>query len=186
MNIKANDFEALCETVRHNCHVSDARHASDYSLCIYLMKMREYCRWEKGYDFSAKLPAAEVGRWLDAREQLWDDLQEKHADYRPLLIGGRSFDPFDNEAINERLNPYGYVYSGGLGVRAVPHFFLADLGQQKQWRQHTVLISDREYARDLASPPAMRLANTIFIRRQSLQRMLWEKYCEWNLSLIHI
>ena len=32
----------LAQAVQHNCHISDARHGADYSLCVYLMKMREY------------------------------------------------------------------------------------------------------------------------------------------------
>lgn len=185
MSLSEGGMKTLCETVQHNCNVTDAGHASDYSLCVYLMKMREYCRWEKGYGFNAKMASAEVGRWMDGREQLWNDLQEQEADYRPLVLEQRLFEPFDGEAINQKLNPHGYVYSGGISERAAPHFFLARLIEQKQWRQHKVLISGHEYARDLAAPPAMRLGNTIFIRHQSLQRMLWEKYCEWNWNKSH-
>jgi len=42
--------------VRTNCHISDARHATDYTLCIYLLKMREYYRWENDMPFSSSLP----------------------------------------------------------------------------------------------------------------------------------
>lgn len=185
MDINDSGMKTLCETVQHNCNVTDARHASDYSMCTYLMKMREYCRWEKGYGFNDKMTAAEVGRWLDERERLWDDLREQETDYQPLTLDERLFEPFDSEAVNQKLNRYGYVYSGGMGARSTPHFFLAKLTEQKQWRQHKILISGHEYARDLAAAPAMRLGNTIFIRHQSLRRMLWEKYCEWNWNKSH-
>jgi hypothetical protein len=41
-------------------------------------------------------------------------------------------------------------------------------------------VSGRELARDLASPPAMSQGKTIFVRRESLRRMLWEKVEEWR------
>jgi hypothetical protein len=64
---------SLAETVQFNCHVSDARHGADDSLCVYLMKMREYYRWEKHLPFGAALGREEVGDWLAAREQLWEE-----------------------------------------------------------------------------------------------------------------
>jgi hypothetical protein len=33
-------------TVQKNCHISDAQYAGDYTLCIFLLKMREFYRWE--------------------------------------------------------------------------------------------------------------------------------------------
>ena len=45
------EHTALIETVQHNCHLSDAHHARDYSLCIYLLKMREFYRWEETLPF---------------------------------------------------------------------------------------------------------------------------------------
>ena len=34
----------LIQTVQRNCHIADARHAGDYTLCVYLLKMREFYR----------------------------------------------------------------------------------------------------------------------------------------------
>jgi hypothetical protein len=45
-----------------------------------------------------------------------------------------------------------------------------------------VLISDREYARDLGAPAAMNQGATIFVRRESLRQMLWEKLESWRWS----
>ena len=61
-----------------------------------------------------------------------------------------------------------------------PLFYLGELESRKQHNGYTLVISGREYARDLASPPAMSLGNTIFVRRESLRRMLWEKVEEWR------
>ena len=39
---------ALLEAVQTNCHIADARHAQDLSLCTFLLQMREFHRWERG------------------------------------------------------------------------------------------------------------------------------------------
>ena len=172
------DHQSICGAVQRNCNISDARHASNYTLCVYLLKMREYYRWEKGYPFSASMPNDEVGNWLTRREHLWETLENEP--YVPINIDGRLVDPFDTEDINRALVPEGYVYSGGIGRRATPHFFLGCLEQQVDYREFKVLISADECARDLTAPPAMALDKTIFIRRESLQRMIWEKVQEWQ------
>jgi len=43
-----HDLSTLQATVQRNCHISDARHAGQHSLCIFLLKMREYYRRESG------------------------------------------------------------------------------------------------------------------------------------------
>ncbi|AGA92205.1 hypothetical protein Thimo_3548 [Thioflavicoccus mobilis 8321] len=171
---------ALAGAVQHNCHVCDARHGADYSLCIYLMKMREYYRWEQGLPFGSTLGREAVGDWLQAREQLWEALEE--ADVEPISIDGRFYDPYDAEAINQALAGHGLVYSGGLGRGARPHFFLGNLERRIQADGHTVYVAATEHARDLISPPAMTLGDTIFLRREALLRLLWEKLEGWRWS----
>jgi hypothetical protein len=174
------DFPSLQATVQRNCHISDARHGGNYSLCVYLLKMREYYRWEKGYQISDPLPRSEVGEWLTSREALWESLAER--DYENLDIEGRSYDPFDSDSINAVLAHHGLVYSGGFGAAATPHFFLGELRQQEDHSEFTLLISGREFARDLTAPPAMTQGKTIYIRRESLRRTLWEKVDGWAWS----
>ena len=171
-------ISVLAEAVQYNCHVSDARHGADDSLCIYLMKMREYFRWEKHLPYGASLEREQVGAWLQAREQLWEELEE--AEMRPIEIDGQRYDPFDAEAINSQLTPLGLVYSGGLGNRAKPHFVLGALEQRRSSEGYSVFVVAREYARDLSAPPAMTLGRTIFVRRESLRRYLWEKLEGWR------
>lgn len=171
-------FSALCETVQHNCNITDAHHAANYTLCVYLLKMREYFRWENGYGFSDSLPSKKVGDWLSGREKLWRDIEAES--YSRLTVGQHDFSPFDTEAVNRALIPQGYVYSGGIGPKTVPHFFLGSLSAEKRYRGYRILISDSECARDIAAPPAMCLGSTIFIRRESLKRMLWEKFTDWR------
>lgn len=171
-------FQPLLSAVRRNCAISDALHAGEYTLCVYLLKMREYFRWEKGYPFSCSLPNAEVGNWLREREQLWESLE--HEPFAALPIDGDEHDAFETERINAILNGHGLVYSAGLGQYGRPHFFLGQLEERQAHAQFTVLISAKEFARDLAAPPAMTLGRTIFVRRESLRRMIWEKIEEWR------
>jgi hypothetical protein len=173
-------LNVLADTVQHNCHISDARHGADYSLCVYLMKMREYYRWEMHLPFGAPLGKDAVGDWLASREQLWEGLED--AELRPLPIDDQEYDPFDTDAINASLATHGLVYSSGLGQRAKPHFFLADLECHDAVGGCAVYVAADEHARDLTAPPAMSLGNSIFLRRESLRRMLWEKLESWRWS----
>lgn len=172
------DLSTLRNAVQTNCHIADAHHAGDHTLCIYLLKMREYYRWEQGADFSATLPRQAVTVWLTERERLWEHL-ETHP-YVSLPIKGDRFDPFATEDINRVLLPQGYVYSGGLSIGSKPHFFLARLEQCHAIADMRIIVAAEEYARDMNAPPAMALGKTIFLRRESLRRMLWEKLEEWR------
>lgn len=175
---RLNDIQPLLTAVQRNCHISDARYAGNYTLCVYLLKMREYFRWEKGYAFLDALPDGDVGDWLKERELYWQSLEDEP--FGDLPIDGECYDPFDNDAVNAALNPHGLVYSGGLGNRSTPHFFLGKLGHREHRPDFTLLVSEIEYARDLTAPPAMALGGNIFIRRESLRRMIWERFEEWR------
>jgi len=164
--------------IRNNCHISDAQHATDFTLCVYLLKMREYFRWEHHLPFDDPLPHRELTDWLTEREGLWETLGT--LSYEDIPLGDRRFDPFDAKGINTRINGLGYVYSSGLGRGLKPHFFLGELEETRRHTGYTLYISGRELARDLSAPPAMSLGNDIFIRRESLRRMLWEKIEEWR------
>jgi len=168
----------LANTVQKNCHISDARHAGDYTLCIFLLKMREFYRWENDIPFSRTLPNEEVGQWLQEREQMWNGLED--SPFESLPLEGGTFDPFDTGMVNRELTPQGYVYSGGYGRFCKPHFFLGDLSKYEQRNGYSVYIASCEYARDLVAPPAMLQGETIFIRQESVRRFLWEKIDEWR------
>lgn len=172
------DLYSLSATVQHNCHISDALHARNYTMCTYLLKMREYYRWERRFPFNATLPKEELGDWLSHRETLWEGLET--LEFEPIRVKGHRLDPFETAAINRELLPHGMVYSGGYGGRSAPHFFLADLIRAERREGLPVLIAGREHARDMAAPPAMMLDGTLFIRRESMRRMLWERIEEWR------
>lgn len=170
--------QRLRTAVQHNCNIADAAHARNYTMCTYLLKMREYYRWEMGYPFSAALPKDELGAWLEQREQEWETLEA--AAFAPLPLDNREFGPFDSDAINQELLPQGLIYHGGYGSHAAPHFFLGTLLRREQRKGFEVLIADREFARDLSAPPAMMLNGTIIVRRESLRRLMWERIDEWQ------
>ncbi len=171
----------ICEQVQYNCHVADARHGGDFTMCTYLLKMREYYRWETGAGIRDPLPKEEVGAWLQEREALWEELAE--ADYRPLEIGAETFEPFDTLAINRALEPLGAVYSAGLTGGARAHFFIAELlDREEREGQGALHLCGREYARCLNAPPAMASEAGVFLRREALRRYLWEKYESWAWS----
>jgi hypothetical protein len=140
--------------------------------------MREYYRWENGFSYSDVLPKEDVGNWVQERETLWKEIEDQS--FLPLKIDGKEYDPFDTENINKVLAPKGYVYSGGIGVRSAPHFFLAKLEEKEVYNDYTMYVSADEYARDLTAPPAMTQGKNVFIRREALRRYLWEKFTEWQ------
>jgi len=168
----------LCETVQKNCDISDAHHAANYTLCVYLLKMREYYRWDNGFSYNDVLPKEDVGNWVQERESLWEKIENQA--FVPLEINRKEYDPFDTENINKALAPTGYVYSGGMGLRAAPHFFLAKLEEKEVYNDFTMYVSADECARDLTAPPAMTQGKNVFIRREALRRYLWEKFTEWQ------
>ena len=174
----APEHQTLTQHIQRNCHISDARHAGNYTLCIYLLKMREYYRWEKAQDFSVSLSTDDIGQWLTDREGLWDKLEGE--DYAHIETEGEAFDPFDSASINQKLLQHGLVYSGGIGQKAKPHFFLGKLERKEKHNGYEIIISSEEFARDLTSPPAMSQDKTIYIRRESFKRMIWEKTEEWR------
>ncbi len=172
------NFGALVNTVQRNCNISDARYAGNYTMCIFLLKMREFFRWEYDIPYSCDLPKDEVGNWLVEREQVWEGLETK--DYAPLPLGDNDTDPFDADSINLELEPRGYIYSSGYGIYAKPLFFLGELSRKLVRDGINIYISSCEYARDLVAPPAMLAGNNIFVRQESVRRFVWEKIEEWR------
>ena len=177
----SGDLQALCSAVQNNCHVADAHHAQSMSLCNYLLEMREYYRWEHQLAAPAAPPRAELGRWITAREALWNSIEDEQ--YAPLPIAGSSFDPFATASINGVLLDLGLVYGAGIGRFHRPHFFLAELKRREVRDGVTVLISGREYARDISAAPAAVRQGTIYLRQEALQRWLWEKVEAWDGKL---
>ena len=70
----------LVAAVQTNCHIADARHAADLTLCIYLLQMREFHRWERGLPFGATL----------ARDAKADTVADAEALFAALAVGPES------------------------------------------------------------------------------------------------
>lgn len=176
-----SEIDILIADVQHNCHIADARHGADFGLCTYLMKMREYYRWENRLGYTETLDREEVGDWLSRREMLWDGLEDEA--YRPLVLHGKVFDPFDSESINRRLREHRLLYSGGLVQSGRAQFFVAELIDYQPGDDGFELwVGRRELARGLHVPPAMTCGRSIYLRRESLKQFLWEKYESWLWS----
>lgn len=168
----------LCQTVQHNCDISDARFARDYSMCVYLLRMQEHYRWKHALALDATIDREALGGWVRDTEDYWDTIEE--TDFRPLNIDGKLLDPFDDDAINRALADTAMAYSSGIGRLGQPHFVLAQRGAQT----HTPFCQlelGRELARDTITLPAMMRSNTIIIRHDSIKRMLWQMIAEWRL-----
>lgn len=174
------NFVPLMEAVQKNCNISDARHARDKTLCTYLLEMREYFRWEYEIPLSQLPRKDELGEWLIRREALWDELED--APFESLPLAGKHFDPFDIDAINLELVPQGLVYGAGVGAFHKPHFFLGRLLRKEERDGVTIVISECEYARDIASIPAAMQNGVIYLRQESLRRWLREKIELWRLK----
>jgi len=172
------DLDQLVKTVQHNCDISDARHAARFTLCTYLMKMRELYRWEQGLGLEEDPGKEALGSWVRDRESYWEAIVDR--EFVPIELDGANFDPFEQDAINQRLEGEGLVYSAGLGQASVPHFFLADVRSRRLHDGYSVWVAGREYARDLASPPAMSRDGVVFLRYESLRRLMWERVQEWR------
>jgi len=172
------NFPQLASVVQYNCDISDARHAGDYGLCSFLLKMREYYRWENEVPLTRALPKDELGEWLTTRETHWNGIEAD--DFAPLALARGELDPFDADAANRELLPQGYVYGAGYGRLQKPVFFLGRLLRLEARAGFTILVSSCEYARELAAPPAMLQGHTIFVREESARRYLWEKVEEWQ------
>ncbi len=171
-------FDRLVEAVQTNCHITDARYARNLTLCTYLLEMRELYRWEHGVALTVPLPRAEVGTWLAGREALWVEFED--APYRSLPLDRGEVDPFDVETVNRELIPSGVVYGAGIGRFGKPQFFLGAL-EREEWRDGVrILVSRCEYARDLSPAPAAVRGSTIYVRLESLQRLLWERAEAWE------
>jgi hypothetical protein len=178
--VTAIDRTRFIAAVQTNCHIADARHATDMTLCTYLLQMREFFRWELGLAFGAALAQAELGAWIAEREALWASLEERELAPLPCTPYGRGLDPYDVTTINRHLAPLGLLYGAGLVGADRPVFFVADLHTLSRRVGLDVLTAGREYARTVVAPPAALAGSgageAIVLRREAMARWCWEKW----------
>ena len=172
------DLKLLSDAVQFNCDVADANFAGNYTMCIYLLKMRELYRWSESIDQSDKLHTGAVSDWVEQKEEYWESLE--NAEFKLLPLNGREYEPFEVQKINRDLQQYGLVYGAGYGRGCRPEFYLGVLAEVENYESYDLLISDHEYARDLSAPVAMSQGDQIYIRQESIRRMLWEQVEAWR------
>ncbi len=173
------ELRRLVEAVQTNCAIADARSAGEMPLCIYLLQLREFYRWERDLPFGAALPRATLGAWIAEREALWESLAGR--EFGPLPCAGAEADAFDVDAVNRALATAGWHYGAGMAGPGRPTFFVAESvaagPTEIDGEPVEVEVCGREFARSLLSPPAMLTAGgTIGLRRAALARALWERF----------
>ncbi len=168
------------EQVQYNCDISDANHAGNYTLCIYLLKMREYFRWIHALDFEQSLNSDEMSQWLRDKEEIWDQVIDEN--FRPIRIQHNEYDIYDTEGINASIQSSNLFYHAGIGQKSAQHFFIANLADHYEHEGIKINVTGTEFARDLTAPPALSNQSEIIVRQESLKRMCWERYQEWHWS----
>lgn len=173
----------LIQNVQHNCDISDARYARDYSMCVYLLRMQEHYRWKNAIPLNGAVNGETLGDWVRETEDYWDTIEE--TDFQPVTVGDYSFDPFDTDKINRSLancSPAdsSLAYTAGIGRLGQPHFVLAEC-VQRSTTPYPQMELGQELARDSITVPAMSRDGIIIIRHDSIKRMLWQMIAEWRL-----
>jgi hypothetical protein len=174
------DFEELKAAVKKNCDISDARYWGSYSICGLLLSLRNLFRHEKGIRPWEAVPQEAISSWIAAREAWWQQIEG--GEFAGLSVGGRQYGPFDLEGVNRQLAGDKILYGAGYGVYGKPSFFLAELLSSESVEGYDVSISGCEFTRDLAVYPAMLQDTAIFVRREALVALLWDKLEEIRLS----
>jgi hypothetical protein len=170
-------------TAQANADLADALHAQSASLCIYLLEMREFYRWEQRLPLDHALPRSEIGPWITAREAGWDRLRDSVSDEVAFasLLPELEADAFATESIREVLAGEGLAYGAGIGRFGRPQFFLARLLDRQVREGCEILVCGEELARGASAPPALSRGREILIRQDALDRWLWSRYEEWRL-----
>jgi len=174
--------EALLKDIKFNCDVSDSQFWGFYSVCGLLMRYRDLFRSEKGLKPWADIKREEIAAWIEKKEARWPELEQQA--FRNLVIGTRTFPPFEVAEINQTLNDKGFIYGAGYGMYMKPSFFLAELRSVRTVCGLTVYTSGRELVRDLFTAPAMLQGKTIFLRLEPLMVLLLYKHSELNVRRV--
>ncbi|MDX1810751.1 MAG: hypothetical protein R3240_02290 [Gammaproteobacteria bacterium] len=172
------ETQKLIETIAYNCDVADAQNAHENTMCIYLLKMRDYYRWTHRLPLNAQLPKDKLGKWINVKEKQWESLFDK--DFQNLNINNQEYDPFDVGSINDALKEKKLHYSAGFGRGGQVHFHLGAEHSFLTNRDEGIFVTSAEYARDLTAAPAHSIDGNIFLRQEALLHYIWAKYEEWS------
>lgn len=173
------NFDHFCAQVKTNCNISDAKFWGNYSICGLLLRLRELYRHENRIMLWEPVEQSAILDWIARRETLWHNIAAD--DFSRIAINATEFDPFDTAGINAVLQGSGLIYGAGYGVSFKPSFFVAELVSREASDNIDIYISGTELARDLSAYPAMLQDASIFVRRDALSILLWDKFEELKL-----
>jgi hypothetical protein len=169
-------FSALISQVEANCELASSHQAGSFSLCGLLMRLRLLYKWKHGVPPWQEPEPQAILAWIADLESTWDEREGES--WQELRLNGLCLDPFDAEKVNSFLKPGGLAYGAGLCRGLAPTFFLGELSHVRQEEDITILVLDRELARDLDGTPAMCQGKVIYARRQSLAYYLWDRLAD--------
>ena len=161
------DISHLTRQVQHNCNISDARYGGCFSVCGLVMRLRDLYKWEKGLSPWVEHDSNLVLQWIGEREALWEDLSLLEPN--PVYINGRTFDPYESEAINEALHSSDFFYGAGFAGSLKPTFFVSPVLSSSKIEGFPVLLLGRELARDLLTLPALVQDGIILLREETVE-----------------
>jgi hypothetical protein len=150
--------------------------AGHFSLCGLLLRLRNLYKWERGLPPWREEDAAPMLEWVSQREDLWLELLDQEP--RSLSLEGQDLDPFDTASLNARLTPLGLVYGAGRVGGLLPAFFLGHLEQSFTLEGMQVWQVGRELGRDILFLPGLRQGGHIYLRREPLGYLLWDKLAD--------
>lgn len=172
--------EELVKTIQHNCDISDAKDHGVYSMCTMVLKLRNLYKWEKGLEPWQEPEAADLLDWIDVKESYWENIAEEP--FHNFKTQQEEISPYEHERINPLLQDEKVLYGAGFGRSMKPIFFLAEKASQYNLEGCPVVILNKEFAKEMASPFAMAQDGVVIIRREPLRYFLWDQLQEMNTS----
>jgi hypothetical protein len=169
-------LSTLIGQVEANCELASSHQAGSFSLCGLLMRLRLLYKWKHGLPPGREPESEAILAWIADLESTWDEREGEP--WQKLRLNGLCLDPFDAEQVNFFLKPGGLAYGAGLCRGLAPTFFLGELSEVRQEEDITILVLDRELARDLDGTPAMCQGRVVYARRQSLAYYLWDRLAD--------
>ncbi|HBD08445.1 MAG TPA: hypothetical protein DCZ69_09295 [Syntrophobacteraceae bacterium] len=174
------DVATVTRQIQANCDIADAGSGSVFSLCGFLLRLRDHYKWEHGFNPWEEPEPSDLLEWVEAREEKWLELGDET--FQPLVVEGNVYQPFDLDPINDCLRPQGLVYGAGYVAGMKPSFLLAKIVESRSVGSLTMDTVDRELARDLFVTPAMRQGNRILARRSAMLFFIWDQILEMRPS----
>jgi len=169
-------FSSLIRQVEANCELASYHQAGFFSLCGLLLRLRLLYKWKHHLPPWQEPEPEAVLAWIADQESSWEAREGEP--WQELRLNGLSVDPFDVEQVNVFVRPGGLAYGAGFSRGLAPTFFLGELAEVRQEDDLTILVLDKELARDLDGTPAMCQGNLIYARRQSLAYYLWDRLAD--------